>query len=284
MNSPSPQSGVIAANVEMYRGLAPRYDRCWTSVLGHDLDPALSRDLGKIASSFPSDQGPFRCLDCGSGTGAIALNMLGRGWSVTAVDVSPEMLDSMAKKIANKGLEASLVNSSIEEFLSQPGPLYHLIGFHSVLHHIYDYSSVINLAIDRLAPGGFLYTDVDPVVSRYPVLAEIFDSLDTGIAKVLHEQSDLIPGTIRRLQKLARRRDPQFGRKVASIGDIAEFHARSGVNDSAILQMIRAKGLDIVEHSRYPLARTRVTSFVNRIFKLRQEFKIIARSPRFEIH
>ena len=281
MNSESLQSGVIAANAEMYRDLAVRYDQCWT-VLGHDLDPALSRDLDKIALSFRADQSPLRCLDCGAGTGAIALHMLARGWNVTAVDVSPEMLESMAKKIAARGFDAALVNLPIEEFLPQPGPLYHLIGFHSVLHHLYDYSEVINLAIDRLAPGGFLYTDVDPVISPHPVLAEMFDSIDTGMAKILHERSDLIPGTLRRLRKLTGSLDPKFGRKVASVGDIAEFHARSGVNDSKLLEVIRAKGLEVIEHSRYPLARTRATSFFNRIFKLRQEFKIIARRPGVE--
>jgi ubiquinone/menaquinone biosynthesis C-methylase UbiE len=280
VNSSAPQSGVIAANVEMYRGLASRYDRCWTSVLGHDLNPALRQDLEKIVSSFSPDQGPFRCLDCGAGTGAVALAMLAHGWSVTAVDVSSEMLELMARKIAARGCTAALVNLSIEEFLSQPGPQYHLIGFHSVLHHIYDYSSVIDLAVDRLIPGGFLYTNVDPVISRHPVLTDTFDSLDTGVAKLLHEPSDFIPGAVRRLRKLTRSADPQFGRKVASVGDIAEFHARAGVNDSAIVRLIRAKGLQIVEHSRYPLARTRVTSYVNRILKLRQEFKIIARSPQ----
>ncbi len=280
VNPSSLQSDVIAANAEMYRGLAARYDRCWI-VLGHDLDPALNQDLDKIASSFSGSRGHFRCLDCGAGTGTIALNMLARGWSVTAVDVSPEMLESMARKLSAKGFVADLINRPIEEYLSEPGPQYHLIGFHSVLHHIYDYASVIRHAIDRLAPGGYLYTDVDPVISSYPLLTEIFDSLDTGIAKILHERADLIPGSVRRLRKLIGSRDPKFGRKIASVGDIAEFHARSGVNDSAILEIIRAKGLEVVEHSRYPLARTRATTLLNRLLKLRQEFKIIARSPQF---
>lgn len=275
----SPLSGVIAANVEMYRGLASRYDRCWASVLGHTVDPALKQDLERITSSFAPDRQPLRCLDCGAGTGAITLNMLARGWSVTAVDVSPEMLEFLAKKVAANGFAATLVNLSIEEFLAQPGPPYHLIAFNSVLHHMYDYSSSIRLAIDRLAPGGFLYTNVDPVISSQPFLTEVFDSFDTGIAKLLHERSDFIPGALRRLRKLVRTPDPEYGRPLASAGDLAEFHARTGVNDSAIIQLMRGKGLTIVEHSRYPLARTPVTSYINRIFKFRQEFKIVARNP-----
>jgi SAM-dependent methyltransferase len=270
---------VIAANVAMYRDLAKRYDHCWRSVLGDDVDPALQRDLDMITSSCSPESGRLRCLDCGAGTGAITLNMLARGWVVTAVDVSPEMLCVLEQKVLAARYQATLVNQSIEEFLAEPGPQYDFIGFNSVLHHIYNYSKVVRLALDRLAPGGFLYTNVDPVISSRPALAEIFDSFDTALAKLLHERSDFVPGAVRRLRKLVGKSNPAYGRKIASAGDVAEFHARSGVDDFEILQLLRAKGLKVIEHSRYPLARTSATSYINGIFKLRQEFKIIALKP-----
>jgi ubiquinone/menaquinone biosynthesis C-methylase UbiE len=279
LNVDTVSSSVIAANVEMYRDVAKNYDRCWNSVLGEDLNPALHRDLEAIAASFSREDSLFQCLDCGAGTGAITLRMLARGWSVTAVDVSPEMLGLLEKKLTANGLHATLVNRSIEEFLAQPGPQYQLIGFNSVLHHIYNYSNVLSLALDRFAPGGFLYTNVDPVISFRPALSEIFDSFDTAVAKLLYERSDFLPGTCRRLKKLVRKPDPVHRRKVSSAGDVAEFHARSGMDDSELVQLVMAKGLSIIEHSRYPLARTPVTSYINKMLKLRQEFKIIARKP-----
>jgi ubiquinone/menaquinone biosynthesis C-methylase UbiE len=272
-------SSVIAANIEMYREVAESYDGCWNSVFGLDLNPALERDLETIACSFSVQDSQLRCLDCGAGTGAITLRMLAHGWRVTAVDVSPEMLGLLEKKLASHGSDAILVNRSIEEFLGQDGSQYHLIGFNSVLHHVYNYSKVLSLAVDRLLPGGFLYTNVDPVISFHPAISQIFDSFDTAIAKLLYERSDFIPGTRRRLRKLLRKPDPIHRRKVSHAGDIAEFHARCGVNDSEILQLLRACGLSIIKHSRYPLARTPVTNCINRLFKLRQEFKIIARKP-----
>lgn len=270
---------VIDANVEMYRDLARRYDASWSAVLGDALDPALKRDLLKIASSFPGHFEKHRCLDCGAGTGAVTLEMLVYGWDVTAVDVSPEMLDLLRDKIGSRLAAAKLVNQSIEAFLATPGPSYHLIAFNSVLHHIYDYQKVIELAIHRLAPGGYLYTNVDPVISSHAVLKEIFDSFDTIVAKLLHDRSDLIPGAFRRLRKLTQKTNAEYGRKVASPGDLAEFHARSGVNDLSILQQIRARNLNVVEYMRYPLARTAATDFINRILGLRQQFKIIAQLP-----
>jgi len=276
----SVSSDVIAANVEMYRSVAKNYDRGWNSVFGQDLDPALERDLNEIAAGFNSTEGPLRCLDCGAGTGAITLNMLERGWSVTALDVSSEMLSLLEKKIAERGRNAILINEPVERFLARPGPTYHLIGFNSVLHHLYRYAEVIDLAINRLAAGGFLYSNVDPVIPTRPLLTEVFDSFDTLLAKILHERSDLIPGTVRRLRKLIGKSDAAYGRKVATAGDLAEFHARSGVDDLELLRLLKARGLTIVEHSRYPMARTPATRSMNKLFKFRQEFKIIAQWPR----
>src|SRR3954470_18483608 len=270
-------SDVIAANIAMYRDIAKTYDCCWKSVLGSELDPTLERDLAIIADSFTPHVAPLSCLDCGAGTGAMTLTMLARGWSVTSVDVSPDMLHILAKKLTARGLKATLVNESVDAFLSKAGPKYHLIGFNSVLHHIYNYPEVIGLAAERLAPGGFLYSNVDPVVPNRPALTELFDSIDTLLAKLLHDRSDLIPGTLRRLRKLLGRPDAVYGRKVASPGDMAEFYARSGIDDSGLIKLMKSKGLTIVEHSRYPLARTPATRYVNRLLKLRQEFKVIAR-------
>lgn len=273
-------SDVIAANVEMYRTVARKYDRGWNSVFGQDLDPALQHDLDEIAASFDSTVGLLSCLDCGAGTGAVTLNMLQRGWSVTALDVSPEMLNLLEKKIAEKGLNATLINEPIERFLARPGPTYHLIGFNSVLHHLYQYVEVVDLAVSRLAQGGFLYSNVDPVIPTRPLLTEVFDSFDTILAKIWHERSDLVPGTVRRLRKLIGKTDSAYGRKVATAGDLAEFHARSGVDDLELLRLLKARGLTIVQHSRYPIARTPATRSINKLFKFRQDFKIIAQWPR----
>lgn len=272
-------SAVVAANVEIYREMAETYDRAWVSVLGPELDPLLERDLDFIAARLSSSNGVVRCLDCGAGTGALTLRMLHHGWHVTAVDVSPEMLQLLSGKLARQGLSATVINASISDYLSQPGQSFQLVGFHSVLHHIYDYLEVLDAAVNRLAPGGFLYTNVDPVVPAHLLWANMFDAADTALAKLFCDPSDLIPGMLRRIKKSFAQRDPLSGRKVGTAGDLAEFYARSGLDDGTIVERLRAKGLTIYQHSRYPIARTRPARSINRLCKLKQEFKIIARKP-----
>jgi len=278
----SASSEVIAANVEMYRCHGKSYDQMWGSSFGPCLDATLQSDLNRIAGHYSGSPESLRCLDCGAGTGAVTLNMLARGWSVTALDVSPDMLNVLKNKIAEKRLNgARLVNEPAERFLAFDGSTYHLIAFNSVLHHLYRYSAVVSFAADHLAPGGFLYSNVDPVIPTRPLLAGVLDSLDTLVAKLSYERSDLIPGTIRRLRKLFGTTDPTYRRKVASPGDLAEFHARSGVDDVELIHLLRRKGLSIVEHSRYPLARTGLGKYINRLLKFREQFKIIAQKmPR----
>ena len=273
----SASSRVIAANVEMYRSHSKSYDQSWESSFGRSLDAELKSDLDRIAANFSGSPESFRCLDCGAGTGAVTLDMLARGWAVTAIDVSPDMLELLKNKIVARKLKsAMLINEPAERFLASEGLNYHLITFNSVLHHLYRYSAVVGLAADHLVPGGFLYSNVDRVMPSRRALAEFLDSLDTLLAKLSYERSDLIPGTVRRVRKFFGRTDPKYRRKIASVGDLAEFHARSGVDDIELVQMLKRKGLCIVEHSRYPLARTGFGKRMNGWLKFREEFKIIA--------
>ena len=62
-----------------------------------------NRQLVAEAASLP----PARALDAGSGEGADALWLAGRGWRVTAVDVSPVALARAAARAAERGDEVT---------------------------------------------------------------------------------------------------------------------------------------------------------------------------------
>jgi ubiquinone/menaquinone biosynthesis C-methylase UbiE len=270
------QSEVIAANIEFYRRTAPEYDRYESCTFDHDLQRMLEADLDRMVKDRVSRGRTINCLDCGGGTGNLTLKMLRRGWTVTVVDISPEMLTILEKKLASKGFRATLVNEAIETFLDSTNESYDLIAFSSVLHHLYSYLSIISKTARKISPGGYFYSNFDPVVPRFPRLVGFADSLDVIATKLLYNRSDFLPGVSRRIRKLMLRDDPLHGRRVAGAGDLAEYHAHTGVNDFRVLSALRENGLDIVEHARYAMGRTAFVRALSRQFHLHEVFKVIA--------
>jgi len=270
------QSEVIAANVDFYRQVASEYDRYESCTFDQDLQRMLETDLNRMTKDRASPGRTVNCLDCGGGTGNLTLKMLSRGWTVTVVDISPEMLTILENKLKSQGLRATLVNEAVETFLDATEESYDLIAFSSVLHHLYSYLPIISKAARKISPGGYFYSNFDPVVPRFPRLIGFFDSFDVMVTKLLYNRSDFLPGVSRRICKLMLRDDPLHGRPIAGAGDLAEYHAHTGLNDFRVLSVLRDNGLDIVEHARYPLGRTAFVRALSRQFHMHEGFKIIA--------
>lgn len=271
------QAKVIEANVDFYRQLAPKYE-CSE---GYLFDPLLQRslesDLDKINSYFaPLGRAP-RCLECGGGTGRLTLKMCARGWDVTVVDVSQEMLASLKGKALAMGFFPTLVSASIEQFLATANETYDLVAFSAVLHHLYSYASIVQQAASILRPGGVFYSNHDPVIPKRPFCTRVFESLDIAIAKIMFDRADLLPGIRRRIRKGLTPEDATFARAVVSSGDIAEFHARTGVDDRRILHILQATGFSILEYQRFAIGRTDFTRLLNEHLRLLENFKIVAR-------
>jgi ubiquinone/menaquinone biosynthesis C-methylase UbiE len=270
------EAKVIAANVDFYRQIADKYDSYETYLFDPDLQQSLEDDLDTIGSYFRSGR-RLSCLECGGGTGNLTLKMCARGWTVTVVDVSDEMLDLLQEKARSQGYSPTLIHGPIERFLESASELYDLVAFSSVLHHLYSYESIVESTIRHLTPGGIFYSNYDPLAPKNPFWARAFESLDTTIAKVLFDPTDVLPGIRRRLRKLFSRSDPEFGRAVFSAGDLAEFHVRAGVSDKQILRVLQANRFSIIKHQRFATGRTAVLRFLNERLRLLESFKIIAR-------
>jgi len=201
--------------------------------------------------------------------------MLKRGWDVTVVDISSDMLAILQKKIAAKGYSATLVCEAVENFLQSTTATYDLISFGSVLHHLHSYLAVVDLAAKRINPGGFFYTSLDPVRSPYATLTRAFTTLDTILAKAFLDPQDFLPGTMRSLKKLFVKRDLLHQRAVACMGDIADYHAIKGIDPAPIVELLQRQGFD-AESVKYADGRISVTRFVNRYIPLMQQVKITA--------
>ena len=272
---------VIGANISFYREVARKYDSYESCRFDPFLQQMLDSDVERIGSILSSaGTRPIKCLDCGGGTGNIAIRLLQRGWDVTVVDVSREMLDVLEHASRALGLAPAIHKISLEEFLSSDRSDYDVISFGSVLHHLHSYLDVLGMALQRMRPGGILYTNFDPVPPRYPRMSQLFDSIDTFVAKLAYDPGDVLPGIRRRAVKMLSKPRASHNRVVLSAGDLAEYHVRSGVDDERVLRLLKDRGFAVLEHSRYPVGRTGVLRRINRGIGVLQHFKILARLPQ----
>ena len=128
----------------------------------------------------------------------------------------------------------------------------------------------------RIKPGGFFYSNFDPAFPSSRLLATCFYDFDTILAKVLMDRKDFLPGIIRRFRKLTNARDELHERVVASTGDLAEYHARKGLDGGCLADTLRGLGFSVgVEH--YPVGRTEFALWCNRHLHALMSFKILAR-------
>jgi 2-polyprenyl-3-methyl-5-hydroxy-6-metoxy-1,4-benzoquinol methylase len=265
---------VISANVSFYREIASRYDQYESCAVEDFYQRMLDEDLDLMCGQL--DCKSVRCLDCGGGSGNLTLKMLRRGWHVTVVDVSPEMLEISRAKVEANGYEAEFVNNSVEHFLASCSQSYDVATFSSVLHHLYSPKDVVKEVASRIKPGGFFYSNFDPAFPSSRLLATCFSNFDTILAKILLDRQDLLPGIFRRFRKLTNTKDASHSRVVESAGDLAEYHARKGLDDRSLADTLRGLGFS-VEVVRYPVGRTKFALWCNRHLQAVRSFKMLAR-------
>lgn len=273
-NSDGFSDQVISANVAFYKQTSARYDQYESCAKENAYQAMLEEDLDQMGVRLAS--GSVHCLDCGGGSGNLTLKMLKRNWQVTVVDVSPDMLDISKAKTKAAGYEAEFVNDSVEHFLSSSSQRYDVVTFSSVLHHLYSPEDVVKQVATKIKPGGFFYSNFDPAFPSSRLLATCFYNFDTILAKILFDRDDILPGIMRRFQKLTSIRDETYGRAIASAGDLAEYHARKGLDDQSIADILRGLGF-AVTLKRYPVGRTRLAMRFNRHLHALLCFKILAR-------
>ena len=266
---------VILANKEFYRHIAQKYDDYEACASDPFFQDWIEDDLKIVETKLVRRGDAVRCLDCGGGTGNVTLKMLRRGWHVTVVDVSADMLKVLERKVHSAGANATFLNESVEFFFSRCQDDFDVICFSSVLHHLHSPLNAVKTAAQSVSPQGFFYSIFDPVPPVSQSAANCFSALDTLIAKLLHDRVDFFPGLVRRLRKLIAPHDATHERAVISAGDLAEYHARKGIDDLAIENALVQAGFQ-VDRKRYPVGRTAFMRSINRHLGLVFNFKILA--------
>ena len=95
------------------------------------------------------------CLEIGCGTGKNTVWLLEKAATVTAVDLSEEMLAKAKKKIASPNV--TFVQADITQPWTFATKTYDLVGFSLVLEHIEYLEPVFANVAAVLKPGGYLY-------------------------------------------------------------------------------------------------------------------------------
>lgn len=128
----------------LFAPLGPTYDRVGAT-LSFGQDPRWRRIL---VSKLPRDGGSV--LDVATGTGLVAAALLDRGFRVTGVDQSPEML---ARARARFGERVELVESSAES-LPFPDASFDHLTFTYLLRYVDDPAATLVELARVVRPGG----------------------------------------------------------------------------------------------------------------------------------
>ena len=131
---------------ELFAPLGPSYDRVG-AVLSLGQDPLWRRFL---VSRLPADGG--HVLDVATGTGLVAAELLRRGFSVTALDQSPEMLEAAGRRLAAR---IELVEGSAES-LPFPDFAFDHVTFTYLLRYVDDPGATLAELARAIRPGGVL--------------------------------------------------------------------------------------------------------------------------------
>jgi demethylmenaquinone methyltransferase/2-methoxy-6-polyprenyl-1,4-benzoquinol methylase len=129
---------------ELFAPLGPSYDRVGAT-LSFGQDPRWRRFL---VSRLPADSG--HVLDVATGTGLVAAELLRRGFRLTGVDQSPEMLAGARRRFGDR---VELVEASAESLPFADGAFDHLTVTY-LLRYVDDPGATLHELARVVRPGG----------------------------------------------------------------------------------------------------------------------------------
>jgi len=208
----------------------------------------------------------FRALDCGAGTGILGEILVNKNFDTYLMDISKEMIEICKKKTDNK---AKYIVSDAQSLLAHTPKKFDVICFTSVLHHIKDYIGVLELAIDRLNPGGFIYIADEPqlVTKEKPMSCKMIEWFEGNIINTY------------RLCKNPKHALNFLSKKDADFDvSIAEFHAAKGIDEKKIQDLFDKKGFKTIGFSTYRFHSLKMLQWFDWFYKNQPKtFKMMAR-------
>ena len=140
-----------------YDRVAPGWDRTIDRLGYPDAYETLLRKV-LIEEALEGVEARPRVLDCGVGTGALSsalTRVLPTPFKLSAIDISPRMLEQAGSSLSHNDLELTLRHGDICK-LPYGGSAFDLVMTAHVLEHLVDPSIALNEMVRVLKPGGLL--------------------------------------------------------------------------------------------------------------------------------
>lgn len=256
------RQSILDANRELHREEAALYDRIHPELTNGEEAARLRRMLDAAEKGLPSG-GAKTALDIGAGTGFVTAELVRRGFKVTAVDISPEMLEVLEKKFASEvqAGKAATVAQDVDSFLATRQDAYSIITVSSVLHHLPDYAATLKVLADRLIPGGALVIFHEPTGGDLTGFEMALRKLDWQIAwKFLTTAAD---------RETIKAKKLDYG--------MADYHVTHGFDESKVQVALAAVGLEVEIMERYATAKTRMVRSALALSGKRRTWCLLAR-------
>lgn len=277
-------SKVVEANRRYYKETADQYNSSETCVTDPHFQDELTNDLDAILammSHIPVQK--LRVLDACGGSGNVSLKLLQKGVSPTICDISQELLAIFTEKAKGLKTKPTIHCGEIGDFLSKHPNEFDLIIFSSALHHFQDVEAVLQQALTSLAKGGMLFTIFDPTI-RTDRFTRTLLLADYICFKLFDQPKDFLPAigrsTRRHLKQWFTTQQLAEGTLTEitadKLGVLAEFHARKGIDDQALVTRLQNR-VEVIWHIRYSLARFPIFRELLRFAQKPTNFKFLLR-------
>jgi SAM-dependent methyltransferase len=150
---------IISANRRAYRRLRRHMARDAPEYFNPTEQARLGAALQHAISAIAGDRdGPVRAFDVGCGGGNLTRHLLEQSCVVTAADVSPDLVEVVARRYGGDGRLSTMVLDGRTLAPVASGSM-DLVGTYSVLHHVPDYLALVAEMCRVLRPGGVIVID-----------------------------------------------------------------------------------------------------------------------------
>jgi len=219
----------------------------------------IQKEVDFILRLF-SNKKDLTCLDVGCGTGNLTLKFLERGFTVTGVDISRDMLNILKSYIIDLKFNAkkvTLITSDADNFIEnsvRDNKKYDVVSFSSILHHLPDYLNTIKNACNLVHLGGCIYITHEP-----PLTAGVERSI---LCRILAFADGMAYGLILRMKNV---KHPDI-----SCYRYADYHVwqEKGVDQQKILHILRENGFRIIHFKKYIIRQNGIFALVCNALKI----------------